>query len=451
MGLLDSIGFSSSGSLLDSLLYPSPLQTRDDIQYDQMGNAINRASESHPLFSNTFSPIPQQQISAPPPLPQQPAFMNNLGPLSGVGGLNITAPPQQSQSQPQQVAAPSTYAPSQSAQPFRSISIGGYQLPQFGTLADYTPQTPQPPTDVSAQSRQPAQEEQAQVLPPAFGNGSSVLSRIGSPDGLIARLTGNDSRSIAQKNLKAQYDSLVPLVGHQKAMLAVMNPEAGKTILAQVLEKKQYGFQKLDNDTVLRTDPLTGKAEVAYGGGSGNQTGVAGPDGKIIPYPEGLDSSGRKVFANEIARINADSAAGKKTEVQAKSEKFGNKMELSERNLKGLENEGTSLFGQIASGVPLGNYAQSPQYQKYTQAKNNFITALLRDESGAAIGTQEFLRYEKELFPQPGDSAGVIQQKAEARRAATDAMKKSAGPGYKSPTEEAPKVRRYNPETGKIE
>jgi hypothetical protein len=80
-------------------------------------------------------------------------------------------------------------------------------------------------------------------------------------------LTGNDSRSIAQQNLKAQYEALVPLVGQQKAMLAVLNPEAGKTILAQALEKKNYGFQKLDSDTVLRTDPQKGTAEVVYGGG----------------------------------------------------------------------------------------------------------------------------------------------------------------------------------------
>lgn len=57
----------------------------------------------------------------------------------------------------------------------------------------------------------------------------------------------------------------------------------------------------------------------------------------------------------------------------------------------------------------------------------------MRDESGAAIGTDEFNRYEKELFPQPGDGAAVIKQKREARRIAIEGMKKAAGPGYKSP------------------
>ncbi|MEH2501248.1 hypothetical protein V1290_000059 [Bradyrhizobium sp. AZCC 1578] len=87
-----------------------------------------------------------------------------------------------------------------------------------------------------------------QGLPPAFGGGGSLLGRIGSPDGLIAKLTGNDSRSVAQQNLKAQYDALVPVLGSQKAMLAVMNPEAGKILLGQALEAKlpEYGVVRKD-------------------------------------------------------------------------------------------------------------------------------------------------------------------------------------------------------------
>ena len=348
----------------------------------------------------------------------------------------------QSQMQQEQYQ-PSAGFPAQDSQA-SPIGVGGYQMPRIGDQAQFTP----PPQDPGAlpPNAQPAQGQlpmmqapqapaQPQSLPPALGGIGSALGRIGAPDGLIARLTGNDTRSQAQQNLKAQYEALVPIVGPQKAMLAVMNPEAGKTILAQALEKKNFGFEKV-GDTLIRTDPLTGKAELAYGE-SDTTKGIAGPDGKLIPYPEGLDSAGRKIFANEIARINADAAGGKKTEVQAKSEKFGNQMELAEQNLKGLESQGKSIVGQIASGIPFGNLIQSEAYQKYNQAKNSFLTAVLRDESGAAIGSQEFVRREKEMFPQPGDSEANLRQKAELRRIAIEGMKKSAGPGYKSP--EAPK------------
>jgi hypothetical protein len=157
---------------------------------------------------------------------------------------------------------------------------------------------------------------------------------------------------------------------------------------------------------------------------------VTGPDGKQIQIPAGVD---RKAFIKSVSDATADALTGKKTEVQAKSEKFGNKMELAEKNLAPLQDEGTGYWGRSMEAIPGGNIAQSENYQKYKQARDNFITALLRDESGAAIGTDEFKRYEKELFPQPGDGPGVIRQKAEARKVAIEAMKKSAGPGYKSP------------------
>jgi hypothetical protein len=340
---------------------------------------------------------------------------------------------------------PQTFAPNQ-AQP---IAVGNYQMPRLGNADQYQPQqvmlppNAQPAQGQLPQAPPPAPAAPAQ-LPPALGGSQGGFLRgmqsIANGGGIISALTGNynDPKSIAQQNLRAQYDALVPIVGPQKAMLAVMNPEAGKTILAQALEKKQFGFTKLDDGTIVANDPQTGRSSVSYERNDANKTGVAGPDGKIIPYPEGLDAAGRKTFANEIAKINADAAGGKKTEVQAKSEKFANLMEVAEKNLKGIENEGLSLKGKMLASVPggVGNYGQSENFQKYTQAKNKFITSLLRDESGAAIGTQEFVRYDKELFPQPGDGPEVIAQKAENRKAAIDAMKKSAGPGYKAP--EAP-------------
>lgn len=168
---------------------------------------------------------------------------------------------------------------------------------------------------------------------------------------------------------------------------------------------------------------------------------VTGPDGKPIAIPPGVDP---KEFKKRVTEATADAATGKKTEVQAKDEKFANKMELAEKNVTGLEGEGTSRISRGLDAkipwtntgvIPFSNSMQSDNYQKYRQGRDNFITALLRDESGAAIGSEEFQRYERELFPQPGDGQPVIEQKREARRIAIEAMKKGAGPGYKSPTQ----------------
>jgi len=436
MGLLDSLGYGNQGGyggLLDALMYQSPLMKPPEVQqpqYDAMGNYTGITPDA----PNPFGPLPQMSMPKPGSFQPPSAFNSGAVPLPGMApGVLQSQPPQ---------AAPEQPPVSQ----VNDIGVGGYQMPRMGSVAEYTPQAM--PTDVSAQSRQPQPEiaqQPQQGLPPAFGGAGSVLGRLGNPDGLIAKLTGNDTRSIAQQNLKAQYDALVPVLGQQKAMLAVMNPEAGKILLAQALEKKQYGFMKTDGDQIVRTDPMTGRAEVAYSNDKGNT--IQGPDGKMIEMPAGADP---KTWRNEITRINADVAAGKKTEVQAKAEIFANKMEQSNKSI--TDGVGTSLTGKIASGLPLGNYVQTPEYQKYKQASSNFITALLRQESGAAISKSEFDRYDKEYMPQPGDSKEVLAQKTEARRVAIDGMKKGAGPGYKGPTSDQPSgVRKYNPTTGRIE
>jgi hypothetical protein len=68
----------------------------------------------------------------------------------------------------------------------------------------------------------------------------------------------------------------------------------------------------------------------------------------------------------------------------------------------------------------------------------NFITAVLRKESGAAISPGEFVTAERLYFPRPGDDDSVIKQKQRARELAIKAMKIQAGPGAKSIEETKP-------------
>lgn len=84
---------------------------------------------------------------------------------------------------------------------------------------------------------------------------------------------------------------------------------------------------------------------------------------------------------------------------------------------------------QVASkSVPLvGNYFQSPEFQQYTQAADDWIRAKLRKESGAVIGDDEMAREYKTYFPMPGDSPQVLEQKAAARATAIEAMRGMAG------------------------
>jgi hypothetical protein len=191
--------------------------------------------------------------------------------------------------------------------------------------------------------------------------------------------------------------------------------------------RKTY-MQQNQVDGTLRDIPRSGAQS-----GAPVQEYVAGPDGKPIPIPPTLTGAARKEFLKHVAAANADAATGKQTETQGKAGSFAARMELSQKDIAGLENQGLDATQAVASRIPgIGNYLQSADHQRYETAKSAFISAKLRRESGAAIHDSEYQREERELFPRPGDDASVVQQKARLRAAALEQMKREAGPGYRS-------------------
>ncbi len=99
---------------------------------------------------------------------------------------------------------------------------------------------------------------------------------------------------------------------------------------------------------------------------------------------------------------------------------------------------GASVTEKAASGVPmLGNALVSDEYQQYDQATRNFLNAVLRKESGAAISEGEFENGRKQYFPQPWDSPKVLAQKAQNRATAIASMSRSAGPAMQGDTNAA--------------
>lgn len=126
-----------------------------------------------------------------------------------------------------------------------------------------------------------------------------------------------------------------------------------------------------------------------------------------------------------------NNALTKATEGQLKSSAFANRMAVNAKDLADLEDGGYdpgTLTARIGGTVPGGNYIASEEGQLYNAAKQDFILAQLRDESGAAIGSDEYAREEEKFFPMPGDGKKTIAAKRERRaRAARSMAIKSKG------------------------
>jgi hypothetical protein len=80
----------------------------------------------------------------------------------------------------------------------------------------------------------------------------------------------------------------------------------------------------------------------------------------------------------------------------------------------------------------IANYSESSGRQQYRQAQENWVTANLRAESGAVIGTDEMEKEIKKYFPQVDDKPEVIKQKVQARKSAELAMEVRGGPALKA-------------------
>ena len=164
------------------------------------------------------------------------------------------------------------------------------------------------------------------------------------------------------------------------------------------------------------------------------------------------DSLGNAVFLQPGRTGNAPSViqgftppAGKPeklNESEANATAFGMRMQSAEDTLQKLAKKG-DLRPAVLAGIPYGGAAlaqtlpsflggSSDEQQQVQQAKTNFITAVLRKESGAAIGVDEYKTEDKKYFPQVNDGPGVIKQKQEARKLAIEAIKIQAGSGGKN-------------------
>lgn len=117
------------------------------------------------------------------------------------------------------------------------------------------------------------------------------------------------------------------------------------------------------------------------------------------------------------------------TEYQGKATTFGTRAAQSHNILNSLE-EGVNPVNVAASrkGGMLVNWAMDTPTRQVEQAQRDFINAVLRQESGAAIGKDEYESAARQYFPEAGDPPEVIAQKRAARETQIRGFAKQAGP-----------------------
>lgn len=185
--------------------------------------------------------------------------------------------------------------------------------------------------------------------------------------------------------------------------------------------------------TINGQPQLVTKTEAARLTAEGKATKYEKPeDTAMTPYQQAqLELSRERLDVEKNAKKNQQA-----TDTQNVAGGYFERMAASEQKLSGLRGEGydpTSIRDKLAP-----NFLKSDEGQMYQQAQDDWIRAKLRKESGAVISDEEMESERRTYFPQIGDSEAVIRQKAEARKRATEAMRRAAGPAAaSSPTPSA--------------
>jgi hypothetical protein len=188
------------------------------------------------------------------------------------------------------------------------------------------------------------------------------------------------------------------------------------------------------------------------------QKGVQGPAGQVVETENGPMLVNTRTGQAQPIMAGGQAVTGGKplTEAQGNATAFGMRAKQSNAILNQLETSGTKNTGVVRSTVastlgmtpfigekleqgvsnamnvlPSAMGGPNAAQQATDQARRNFVTAVLRKESGAAISPSEFANEAQKYFPQPGDADSVIKQKQQARELAIKALEIQAGPGAK--------------------
>lgn len=335
-------------------------------------------------------------------------------------------------------------------------------------------------SDIELQQRlaeEQRQREQTQLLAGLATEAEGITRTANLMDALAASGEISPTQVQALKTLPPEERGMVlmELTGALKPMTkpkpvvvgdALVDPSTGQPIYQAPAKPGEtftqvkgadIGLAGPDAEKLFNRSDKTGKITAAGGGGTTINVGEKAPSG----YRFGADG----VTLEPIKGGPKDpDVLANKTEAELKSLGFADRAKAADGILTdlGLPSTGETLQSVAAEtlATPVGLFSDTGEAavesairsnagQSRDQAQRDFVTAVLRKESGAVISESEFATEARKFFPQPGDSEETVRQKAAARQRAIANLTREGGIEPEN-AESKPKTTRlkFNPATG---
>lgn len=260
------------------------------------------------------------------------------------------------------------------------------------------------------QQRRDAETQASSIHQPTAQRGAAALESLDAMEGASAKIQGEQQIEAMRQSGSLQRDQLREQGENYRAQgknalaaatLAQRMQEEGRTSAYQAAQL-DFSQQRLNLDRER-----------------------AQRDGLPQGYRRTQDGHGLEAIPGGPADPAVVSGKATLNDVQSKALQFGARMLQSGQTIDQLAADGVTQPGylkRVADTVGAGalaNWTQSQQQQQVEQGQRDFVNAVLRRESGAAISNSEFDNARKQYFPQPGDSQQVIEQKRRNRDLAT--------------------------------
>lgn len=308
------------------------------------------------------------------------------------------------------------------------------------------------PTAVTVSSRGRPLDEPTQPTP-ASPSGPIPDGNIKLPNGSIGRILNGKLMSVKdpidRRPLRAAPGGRVVRVGDGEraptaAEIAAVTPKVEDGPVFQSPSMKGL-LEAADAQGVIPTD-ITRKPDGTYvaAGARPKEEKKASSDeaGMIFNSNEEIEAYAKanklipkEVVAGEDGKLRVkkfemqELSGGKKlTEGESKSTTYLTRAVDSIRGLGELEKSynpagAGALKDRILTSSEWTNFLASDKGQQYGTEQDNFITAILRKDTGAAQTMPEMKQYRRMLFPVPGDSPDTVKLKARKREVALEGLK----------------------------
>jgi hypothetical protein len=270
---------------------------------------------------------------------------------------------------------------------------------------------------------------------PDFGRKLAEILRggtAGAPAAAQSDYYENPERYSAAPQPTEEQAMAAALAAHPEATMSPQFDNSTQAVL-KALKSNTGAMSLMDAFNMARNPPAgfsPGAVQVNPNGTPGLAFTPTPPAQPPAVIPAGLEPRTTTIdpAGKQTTTYGITDKAKALTDAQANALQYSERMKFNNSIIDHIEQQGFSpatVTGTVQGALP--NFMASEMSQQYHAAARNWISAVLRKESGAAISKSEETGALNQYFPKLGDAPSVIKQKADLRKLAEENMRRAIG------------------------